>query len=103
MCSNAAVWELLGVDRDGQLYDRLRVEPGRLLGVIHLEDLTELDRPVTLEELRANGVRFARNIVSGRGLNLDETATVLELGGLGVGLRRDVAADAHRRYGAAES
>jgi len=67
------------------------------------EDLTEFDRPVTLEELRANGVRFARNIVSGRGLNLDETATVLELGGLGVGLRRDVAADAHRRYGAAES
>lgn len=93
--------ELLDVDRIGQLYDRLRVEPGRLLGVIHLEGLTELERPVTLEELRANGVSFARNIVSGRGLNLDETATVLELGGLGVGLERDLAAEDAGRYGAA--
>lgn len=85
--------ELLGVDRLGQLYERLNVEPGRLLGVIHLEDLTELDRWVTLEELRANGVSFARNIVSGRGLDLDETATILELGGLGVRAAREVAAE----------
>lgn len=47
--------ELLGVARIGQLYDRLQVEPGRLLGVIHLEGVTELERSVTLEELRANG------------------------------------------------
>ena len=56
----------------------------RRVGVIHLEQLTELDRPVPLAELRANRVPFARNIVSGKALNLDEVATLLELGGLGV-------------------
>lgn len=75
---------LLGVERLKDLYDRLHVEPGRTLGVIHLEDLIELDRPVPLAELRANGVSFARNIVSGRGLSLEEVALILELGGLGV-------------------
>lgn len=51
--------------------------------MIQLEDLTELDRPVPLDELRANGVDFARNIVSGKTLSLEQLATVLELGGLG--------------------
>lgn len=55
-----------------------------MIGVIHLDQLTELDRPVPLVELRANGVSFARNIVSGRSLSLEEVATVFELGGLGV-------------------
>ncbi len=73
---------LLGVDRLQQLYDRLGVEPGRTLGVIHLEEPTELDRPVPLAELRANGIPFARNIVSGRTLTLEEVAHLLELGGL---------------------
>lgn len=75
---------LLGVERLQDLYDRLDVEPHRTLGVIHLEDLVELDRPVSLAELRASGIRFARNIVSGRGLTLEEVALILELGGLEV-------------------
>jgi HKD family nuclease len=74
----------LGVHALGELYERLGVEPGRAIGVIHLESLIELDREVTLDELRANGVDFARNIVSGRSLTLGEVATVFELGGLGV-------------------
>lgn len=82
-----ALWRrygsLLGVDSLGQLCDRLSVEPERLLGVIHLEDVTELDRPVPLDQLRANGLDFARNIVSGKTLSLEQLATVLELGGLG--------------------
>jgi HKD family nuclease len=73
----------LGVEHLGELYQRLQVEAGRTLGVIHLEQLTELDRPVPLEELRANGVPFAPNIVSGRTLTLEEVAQVLQLGGLG--------------------
>ncbi len=42
---------LLGVEQLQELYERLDVEAGRTLGV-HLEQLVELDRPVTLEELR---------------------------------------------------
>ena len=94
--------ELLGVERLSQLYDRLHVEPGRLLGVIHLEQLTELERPVTLDEVRANGIPFARNIVSGRSLRLEELATLLELGGLGVGQAAPMAAESARRYQAGE-
>lgn len=89
--------ELLGVRGIGELYRRLDVEHGRLLGVIHLEHVTELDRPVTLEELRANGVRLARNIVSGRTLTLEEAAMVLELGGLGWRAQA-LAAEAGDRY-----
>jgi hypothetical protein len=37
-----------------------------------------------LDELRANGIAFAQNIVSGRSLTLEEVAIVFELGGLGV-------------------
>lgn len=74
----------LGVHTLRELFERLSVEPGRAIGVIHLESLVELDREVTLDELRANGVDFARNIVSGRSLTLEEVATVFELGGLGV-------------------
>jgi HKD family nuclease len=76
--------QLLGVHAPGEIYERLTVTRGRPIGVIHLEQLTELDRPVPLAELRVNRVAFARNIVSGRSLSLDEVATVLELGGLGV-------------------
>lgn len=76
--------QLLGVHSSREISERLDVERGREIGVIHLEQLTELDRPVPLAELRGNGVAFARNIVSGRSLSLDEVATVLELGGLGV-------------------
>lgn len=76
---------LLGVGDLHELHERLSIPPGGQIGVIHLASLTELDRPVTLDELRANGVAFARNIVSGRSLSLEEVATVFELGGLGVG------------------
>jgi HKD family nuclease len=75
---------LLGVDTLHELHHRLNVPPGGQIGVIHLESITELDRPVTLDELRANGIAFAQNIVSGRSLTLEEVATVFELGGLGV-------------------
>jgi HKD family nuclease len=75
---------LLGVHNLPELYTRLSLEPGSEIGVIHLESLTELDRPVPLLELRANGVEFARNIVSGRSLSLEEVATIFELGGLGM-------------------
>lgn len=74
---------LLGVERLPELFTRLEIEPGRTLGLIHLEQPTELDRPVTLEELRANGIPFARNIVSGRTLTLEEVSEVFELGGIG--------------------
>jgi HKD family nuclease len=76
--------ELLGVYSVAEIHERLGIEPGRSIGVIHLEQVTELDRPVPLVELRASRVAFARNIVSGRALSLDEVATVLDLGGLGV-------------------
>jgi len=75
---------LLGVADLGELYHRLDIEPGREIGVIHLESMMELDRPVTLDELRMNGVSFAQNIVSGRSLTLEEIATIFELGGIGV-------------------
>lgn len=90
---------LLGVERLQELYDRLDVEPGRPLGIIHLEEPTELDRPVTLEELRANGIAFARNIVSGRTLTLEEVAQILELGGLGAQITHlRLAAETRPRY-----
>jgi hypothetical protein len=63
-----------------------------------LHDLTELERPVSLEELRANGVPFARNIISGRGLSLGEIATMFELGGLGVPDEELLAAERAERY-----
>lgn len=75
---------LLGVSSLPELHQRLSIDPGGQIGVIHLESLTELERPVTLEELRANGIAFAQNIVSGKTLTLEELATVFELGGLGV-------------------
>jgi HKD family nuclease len=75
---------LLGVGDLHQLHQRLNIQPGAQIGVIHLESITEFDRPVTLDELRANGISFAQNIVSGRSLSLEEVATVFELGGLGV-------------------
>lgn len=86
---------LLGVTGQAGLYERLSIQPGRLISIIHLEQLTELDRAVTLEELRANGVSFERNIVSGRGLTLEELAVIFELGGLGeaVAVSQDLADD----------
>jgi HKD family nuclease len=75
---------LLGVTTITELHERLSIEPGSAIGIIHLHEITEFERPVTLLELRDNGVAFARNIVSGRGLSLGEVATLLELGGLGV-------------------
>jgi hypothetical protein len=86
---------LLGVTSLAELYQRLNLQPGAAIGVIHLEALTELDRPVTLEELRANGIAFARNIVSGRSLSLEAVATVFELGGLGVTEEIRLAAEEH--------
>ena len=83
----------LCVESLAELYDRLGLAPGAAIGVVHLESLIELDRPVTLEELRANRVPFAQNIVSGRSLTLDEVATVFELGGLGVPDEVDQAAE----------
>ncbi len=73
----------LGVGDLHELHRRLNIEPGGRIGVIHLESITELERPVTLDELRANDIAFAQNIVSGRSLTLEEVATVFELGGLG--------------------
>lgn len=84
---------LLGVTTLTELFERLDLEPGSAIGVIHLENLTELDRAVTLEELRANDVQFARNIVSGRSLDLEEVATIFELGGLGAPATRLFAAE----------
>ncbi|MBY5162084.1 phospholipase D family protein [Salsipaludibacter albus] len=75
---------LLGVSTLPQLHDRLNIEPGAAIGIIHLEAMTELERPVTLAELRANGVSFAPNIVAGKTIDLGGVATVFELGGLGV-------------------
>lgn len=75
---------LLGVGDLLELRRRLHIEPGAPIGVIHLEALLEFERPVTLQELRMNGVPFASNIVSGRSLSLEETAIIFELGGLGV-------------------
>jgi hypothetical protein len=75
---------LLGVGSLPELYERLALDVGAPIGVIFLHDLTELERPVSLEGLRANGVPFARNIVSGRALSLTELATMFELGGVGV-------------------
>lgn len=75
--------DLLGVATLEQLYDRLDITPGLDIGIIHLEALTELERPVTLAELRANGVPFAGNIVAGKSIDLAQVATMFELGGLG--------------------
>jgi hypothetical protein len=75
---------LLGVASLSELYDRLSLPVGSDIGIIHLASITELERPVTLEELRANGISFAQNIVSGRSLTLEEVATIFELGGLGI-------------------
>jgi hypothetical protein len=75
---------LLGVASLAELYDRLSLQVGSDIGIIHLASLTELERPVTLEELRGNGISFAQNIVSGRSLTLEEVATIFELGGLGI-------------------
>jgi hypothetical protein len=95
--------QLLGVHAPGEIYERLEVRSGRLIGVIHLEQLTELDRPVPLAELRANGVAFAPNIVSGRAaLTLEEVAIVVELGGLGASGSIAAAADASEPYDASE-
>lgn len=82
--------ELLGVRSVGQIYDRLGIESGRLIGVIHLEQVTELDRPVMLEELRGRGVPFQKNIQSGRTLTLEEVAVIFELGGLDLDTPSDV-------------
>jgi HKD family nuclease len=90
---------LLGVRSLGELYARLDVKPGGHIGLIHLEQLTELPRPVTLRELRAAGVPFAPNIVSGRRLDLDEIATILERGGLGVDVQARQAAEVRRAWG----
>ena len=72
---------LLGVTNVSEITDRLRVPIGNEIGVIHLDNIARLDRAVTLEEARANGVGFASNIVSGKGLQLQEVATLLALGG----------------------
>jgi HKD family nuclease len=89
---------LLGVTTITELHERLRIEPGSAIGIIHVHELTEFERPVTLLELRDNGVAFARNIVSGRGLSLAEVATLFELGGLGVPDRQMLAAEGAEPY-----
>ena len=90
---------LLGVHSLPELYARLHLEPGASIGVIHLESLMEFDRAVTLEELRANGIDFAQNIVSGKRLTLEEVATVFELGGLGVPGDVTLVAEARETFG----
>lgn len=84
---------LLGVSSLVELYSRLDLQPGAAGGVIHLEDITEFERPVTLRVLRDEGVSFARNIVSGRSLSLEDVATIFELAGLGVPDDADLAAE----------
>ena len=81
-----------------ELYQRLELPPGAHIGIIHVHELTEFERPVTLLELRANGVSFARNVVSGRTLSLTEVATLFELGGLGVPERQLWAAEQTESY-----
>jgi HKD family nuclease len=75
---------MLGVHTLAQLHARLAIPPGSEIGIIHLEALSELERPVPLIELRANGVAFAPNIVSGKTIDLTQLSVVFELGGLGV-------------------
>ena len=75
---------MLGVHTLAQLYDRLSLAPGSEIGIIHLEDLSELERPIPLDQLRANDVPFAANIVSGKTIDLIQLSVVFELGGLGV-------------------
>lgn len=82
--------QLLGVQDLRELYSRLNVESGRTIGVIHLDQITELEQAVTLSTLRAHDVAFARNIVSGKRLTLEELALVLDLGGLSITPRRAV-------------
>lgn len=43
---------LLGVHSLSQLYERLALEAGAEVGIIHLHDLTEFERPIPLVELR---------------------------------------------------
>lgn len=88
---------MLGVETLPQLHDRLKVPVGGDISVVHLTEITELPRAVTLAELRSAGVAFARNIVSGRGLALEEIATILELGGLGAA-PQELAAEHHEDY-----
>ncbi len=90
--------DLLGVSSLAQLHDRLDIEPGSEIGIIHLEAMTELERPVTLAELRANGVSYQSNIVSGRRITLEEVATVFELGGVGVPESVRLAAESGELY-----
>lgn len=89
---------MLGVHTLAQLHDRLSIRPGSQIGIIHLEDLSELERPVPLVELRANGIEFAPNIVSGRSIDLTELATLFDLGGLGVPDDVVLAADQRPSY-----
>lgn len=76
--------DMLGVSSLSELHGRLDLSPGASIGIIHLESMTELERPVPLTELRVNGVPFASNIVSGKTIDLGQVAAVFELGGLGV-------------------
>lgn len=90
--------DLLGVTTLGQLHARLEISPGASIGIIHLESMSELERAVTLAELRANGVSFASNIVAGRKIDLAEVATIFELGGLGIPASLGLAADERSGY-----
>ena len=94
---------LLGVANLAEIGDRLGVAANSEIGVIHLEALTRLDRPVTLAEMRTNAIPFAQNIVSGRSLDLSEVSGLLQLGGYGTADETTPAAAEHpRRFGLAE-
>ena len=56
-------------------------DPRENLGIIALEPIRQLNRPVTLGDLRANGISFPPQVQQGRGLEGAEAATVLRLAG----------------------
>ena len=61
--------------------DYVQGDPDERLGLILLERIHVLARPLTLHELRANRVPFPANVQQGRGLSGGEVATVLGLAG----------------------
>ena len=67
---------------------RLGVAATDEIGLIHLDQPLAFADPPTLGDLRAAGVPYEREIVSGRGLADADVETVLRLGGSPLDQRR---------------
>ena len=72
----------LGASSEPAMRERIGLTASDRIGVIQLWGLTALEQPVSIADLRQNGVPFDRHIESGRGLQLEEIAVILRLGGL---------------------